>query len=174
MWQSMGIGNSTGNNGGMGGMMGNGNGTTSNLWVIPITIIAAIVVGIVGFGFYLVLPEIRNTKRTCEPTKNESYSPISSKISSTDIPVSNVPNSCEVILKTMTPEEQKVLTVLIAHQGKYLQKYLGKEAGLNRLKTHRIIARFAERGIVKVKPFGNTNEVTVADWVNGSKPQSCK
>ena len=46
-------------------------------------------------------------------------------------PNQNAPNSCDVILKTMTPEEQKVLTVLIAHQGKYLQKYVGKEAGLN-------------------------------------------
>jgi pyruvate/2-oxoglutarate dehydrogenase complex dihydrolipoamide dehydrogenase (E3) component len=52
------------------------------------------------------------------------------------------------------------------HEG---QKYVGKEAGLSRLKTHRIVARFAERGIVTVKPLGNTNEVTVSDWVQGSK-----
>ena len=72
----------------------------------------------------------------------------------------------------MTPEEQKVLSVLIAHQGKYLQKYVGKEAGLSRLKTHRIVARFAERGIVTVKPLGNTNEVTVSDWVKGANAQN--
>jgi len=178
MWQSMGIGRSTGsgNNGGMGGMMGgNGTGTTAstNLWIIPITIIAAAIVGIIGFGFYMVLPEIRNNRRTCEPTINENASATSSKALDIDVPVSNaVANSCEVILKTMTPQEQKVLTVLIAHKGKYLQKYVGKEAGLSRLKTHRIVARFAERGIVTVKPLGNTNEVTVSDWVGGSKPQS--
>jgi len=40
----------------------------------------------------------------------------------------------------MTPEEQKVLNVLINHQGKYLQKYVVKEAGLSRLKTHRVVA----------------------------------
>jgi uncharacterized membrane protein len=72
----------------------------------------------------------------------------------------------------MTAQEQKVLTVLIAHQGKYLQKYVGKEAGLSRLKTHRIVARFAERGIVTLKPLGNTNEVTISDWVIGSKAPS--
>jgi hypothetical protein len=177
----MGIGNSTGtgNNGGMGGMMGgNGTGTTTttNLWIIPVTIIAAAIVGIIGFSFYMILPEIRNTKRTCEPTKptiNESVSATSTKTSGADVSVSKaVSNSCEVILKTMTPEEQKVLTVLIAHQGKYLQKYVGKEAGLSRLKTHRIVARFAERGIVTAKPVGNTNEVIVSDWVSGSKPQN--
>jgi len=65
----------------------------------------------------------------------------------------------------MNPDEKKVMGVLVAHQGKYLQKYVVKEAGLSRLKTHRIIARFAERGIVTVKEFGNTNEIVVSDWV---------
>jgi uncharacterized membrane protein len=78
---------------------------------------------------------------------------------------SKVGGSCEVLLKTMTPEEQKVLNVLIAHNGKYLQKYVVKESGLSRLKIHRIVARFAKRGIVSVKEFGNTNEIVVSDWV---------
>jgi hypothetical protein len=175
MWQSMGIGNPTGsqNNGGMGGMMGgNGTGTTAipNLSIIPIAIIAVAIVGVIGFSFYLVLPEIRNTKRTCESTNNNQNSVTTAKTVDSNAPLSNVAtNSCDVILKTMTPQEQKVLTVLIAHQGKYLQKYIGKEAGLSRLKTHRIVARFAERGIVTAKPLGNTNEVTISDWVNGSK-----
>ena len=69
----------------------------------------------------------------------------------------------------MTPEEQKVLNVLVSHQGKYLQKYVSKEAGLSRLKTHRIVARFAQRGIVTVKEFGNTNEIVVSDWIKNSK-----
>jgi hypothetical protein len=160
----------------MGGMMGgNGTGTaaTTNLWIIPVAIIAVAVVGTIGFSFYIVLPEIRNTKRTCETTKNETASATSTKTSGINATISNdAANSCEVILKTMTPQEQKVLTVLMAHQGKYLQKYIGKEAGLSRLKTHRIVARFAERGIVTVKPLGNTNEVTISDWVSRSKTQS--
>lgn len=179
MWQSMGIGGSTGsgNNGGTGGMMGgNGSGTTAtttNLWIIPVAIIAAALVGLIGLSFYMILPEIRNSRRTCEPTKNETVSTASAKTSSVEAPNSgSAANSCEVILKTMTPQEQKVLNVLVAHQGKYLQKYVRKEAGLNRLKTHRIVARFAERGIVTVKPLGNTNEVTISDWVSGSNAKS--
>ena len=177
MWQSMGIGNSagSGNNGGMGGMMGGNSTETTNLWIIPITIIAVAIVGVLGFSFYLVLPEIRNTKRTCDPAKNDAISLTSAKTLGIETPISNVAsNSCDVILKTMTAQEQKVLTLLIAHQGRYLQKYVGKEAGLSRLKTHRIVARFAERGIVTVKPMGNSNEVTISDWVIGSKAQSTK
>jgi hypothetical protein len=178
MWRSMGLGGSTSiaKSGGMGGMMGgNGTGTTAttDLWIIPITLIATAIIGIIGFGFYIVLPEIRNTNRACERTKNKTVSAIPTKTSDIDAPVSKASsNSCKLILKTMTPEEQKVLNTLIAHQGKYLQKYVGKEAGLSRLKTHRIVARFAERGIVTVKPLGNTNEVTISDWVKGAEIQS--
>jgi len=174
MWRSMGIGRSTsvGSSGGMGGMMG-GNGSTTtmnnNLWIIPVTLILVAAIGIIGFGFYMLYPEIINVRKTCEPIKKEpSVSTMQS--SAKGVPISSAsPNSCEVILKTMTPDEQKVLNALIAHQGKYLQKYVVKEAGLSRLKTHRIVARFAERGIVTVKPVGNTNEVTVSDWVKETK-----
>ena len=115
----------------MGGV-GTGTTATSNLWIIPVFVIAVDVVGVIGFGFYMVLPEIINTKRTCETTKNEPTSAVQMKTPDSVAPTSNAAsNSCEVILKIMTPEEQKVLTVLIAHQGKYLQKYVGKEAGLS-------------------------------------------
>jgi hypothetical protein len=175
MWQGMGIGGGVGGTGGMGGMMGGSSGTPvgSGYWIFPVALIAAVVVGIVGFAFYIALPEIRSIPRTCEPTENKPVSPTTATASVAAIPNTNVAsNSCEVILKTMTPEERKVLNVLIAHQGKYLQKYVGKEAGLSRLKTHRIVARFAERGIVTVKHFGNTNEVAVSDWVQDPKPQN--
>jgi len=50
--------------------------------------------------------------------------------------------------------------------GSVLLQFIGKEAGLNRLQTHRIIARFAQRGIITAKPFGNTNEISLSDWIN--------
>ena len=65
----------------------------------------------------------------------------------------------------MNEEERKVFNVLITHEGHYLQKYIRKEAGLSRLKTHRILARFAERGIVTLEKTGNTNNVRIADWL---------
>jgi hypothetical protein len=160
-----------GNYGGMGGMIGDGTGTTSSyLWIIPVALIGIVSVSVIGVVFYLAFPQLRYVKRTCEmPTitsvKMESIKSDIGLIGSSAVE----PNNCGVILKTMTPEEQKVLNVLFAHQGKYLQKYVSKEAGLSRLKTHRIVARFAERGIVTVTEFGNTNEIVVSDWVKTSK-----
>jgi hypothetical protein len=154
---------SDGNYGGMGGMMGNGSGTTSSyLWLIPVALIAVVAISVIGVVFYLAFPQLRYVKRTCElPSVNRDVGLVGS--------LAVESSTCGVLLKTMTPEEQKVLNVLVAHQGKYLQKYVSKEAGLSRLKTHRIVARFAQRGIVNVKEFGNTNEIVVSDWVRNSK-----
>ena len=158
---------SDGNYGGMGGMMGNGSGTTTSyLWIVPVALIAIVVVSVIGVAFYLAFPQLRYVKRTCElpSAKSVSVEPVKSDAGLVVNSAVEL-NTCGVLLKTMTPEEQKVLNVLVAHQGKYLQKYVGKEAGLSRLKTHRIVARFAQRGIVTVKEFGNTNEILLSDWV---------
>ena len=159
-----------GNYWGMGGMMGSGSGTTTSyLWLVPVALIAIVAVSVIGVVFYLAFPQLRYVKRTCglPNSNNVSVEPV--KSDKGVIPNSFVEPACSVVLKTMTAEEQKVLSVLVAHQGKYLQKYVGKEAGLSRLKTHRIVARFAQRGIVTVKEFGNTNEIVVSDWVRDSK-----
>jgi uncharacterized membrane protein len=69
------------------------------------------------------------------------------------------------VSKVLTPEESKVMDILVAHNGKYLQKYIRIEGGLSRLKTHRIVLRLAERGIVTLEKSGNTNEVHLSSWL---------
>jgi hypothetical protein len=175
MWGGMMGSNYGGYYGGMGGMMGDGYyGTTASyLWVIPVVLIALVSCAVIGVGFYLVFPELRyvRSKNTCDPQKPEAVlnQGVNTKTLATESPavptVASISQNCDVLLKTMNSEEQRVMNVLIAHDGKYLQKYVVKEAGLSRLKTHRIIARFAQRGIVTVKEFGNTNEILLSDWI---------
>jgi uncharacterized membrane protein len=169
MWGSH-LGSSS--NYGMGGMMGNGStATPSYLWLVPVALGIAVGVAVIGVAFYYAYPELKYIRgnTTCNPVPVKTG--VQTQAVETSSPVTSnanapkVANSCDVLLKTMTPEEQKVLSVLVAHNGKYLQKYVVKESGLSRLKTHRIVARFAERGIVTVKEFGNTNEIVVSDWV---------
>ncbi len=175
------------NNWGMGGMMGdgyygNGSGTTpSYLWIIPVLLIVIVATAIAGVAFYLAYPELKyiRAKGSCNtqtpgptftqaPQTPQTQTP-QSKIETQPTPqpvAATATQNCDVLLKTMTPEEQTVMNILLTHKGKYLQKYVAKEAGLSRLKTHRIVARFAQRGIVTVKEFGNTNEIVISDWVN--------
>jgi len=97
---------------------------------------------VVGIIYFLVLPEMKNYVVGAGGGKEAT----------------------SMVLRTLKPEERKVVGVLDVHGGTYLQKYVTKEAGLSRLKTHRVIAALSERGIVVAEKKGNTNEVSLAKW----------
>jgi hypothetical protein len=167
MWRGMGM------NGMMGGTGYNGYSgyaAPSYLWIIPAGLIGFVAIGAIGLVFYVAFPEIRSTTTLDEKGK---MNPVSSDIPKASVAkivsASAPPSPYESVSKTLTTEERRVLDVLVTHQRRYLQKYIRKEAGLSRLKTHRIIARFAERGIVTLKQSGNTNEVVLSDWLQRSE-----
>ena len=132
-------------------------GIPSYLWIMPPAFIALLVIGVGGLLYFFVVPEI---KVSPQPASEPATPPQPS-----ESPTTLHGKKVSTLLNTMTPEEQKVLHVLTSHGGKYLQKNISKEADLSRLKTHRIISRFSGRGIVTVRPFGNTNEVALSDWL---------
>jgi hypothetical protein len=156
MWGSM--------SGSMGGMMGGvpqasvQNSALPFFGVLFVVLIGVTVVGVVGLAYFVTFPEIKSGAApvACEPILQGNA-------------VKQAPKSqCaafESVLKTLTVEERSVVEVLVAHDGKYLQKYIRNESGLSRLKTHRIVARLAERGIVSLEKIGNTNQVFLADWL---------
>jgi hypothetical protein len=140
----------------MGQMMGNGysDGMTrqmpSGVWVGLVALLAVVVVGAVGAGYYVAYPEIRTAPASLEQKATEHPNP---------------GMSWDVLMRTSKPEEKKVLESLVAHNGSYLQKFVVKETGLSKLKTHRIVSRLAERGVVTVEKSGNTNELALAPWI---------
>lgn len=145
---------------GSGGMMGqNGQVTTAaaSAWLPTFGIIFALIIvlvaaSIVGVAYYLLYPQIRiGTVPTTQVVA--SYSTV------------NNSNAYESVAKTLTADERKIVETLNAHSGVYLQKYIKSETGLSRLKTHRIIARLADRGIVSLEKAGNTNQVFLANWL---------
>ena len=97
---------------------------------------------VVGVVYFLVLPEIKNYQTTANNGRGNST----------------------MVLRTLKPDERSVVNVLDLHGGSYLQKYITREAGLSRLKTHRIVAALSERGIVLVEKQANTNRVSLAKW----------
>jgi len=102
--------------------------------------LSTVLASMVGVIYFLVLPEMK------------SYVSGNGK------------ETISVVLRTLKPEERKVVNVLNSHGGTYLQKFITKEAGLSRLRTHRVVAALAERGIVHVEKRGNTNEVSLEKW----------
>lgn len=155
---------SHGNANGHGGMMGQTPTPTSTTnSILPYygalfaVLIALVVISIIGISYYLVYPQIRTDSALLPPTLNASGTSSTAEATS----------AYESVARTLTEDERKVVAVLKAHNGKYLQKYIKAEAGLSRLQTHRILARLADRGIVSLERVGNTNQVVLADWLNG-------
>ncbi len=124
-----------------------------------VALVAVAVVGIGGLVYFFVFPEIRTNLAAMKPP-----TVVSSMTGNVGGQVSGV-SPYESVLKTLTADERKVIGVLKAHEGKYLQKYIRSEAGLSRLQTHRIVARLADRGIVSLEKTGNTNNVLISDWL---------
>jgi uncharacterized membrane protein len=89
----------------------------------------------VGIVYFIMIPEITPRKK-----------------GSNTVDVSELMNF-------LLPDERRVVEILIKHDGEYLQKHISKEANFTRLRTHRIIARLAQRGIVTVEKVGNTNMI---------------
>jgi len=118
--------------------------------ILLIVAVGVVILGIGGVAYFFLFPEIRTIPKTPQATVNQA---------------SQNSSSYESVLKTLNEDESKILNVLKKHNGKYLQKYIRQEAKLSRLKTHRVLARFAERGIVTLQKSGNTNEVTLAEWL---------
>jgi len=116
-------------------------------FVIPLStllFLSTILASVVGVIYFLVLPEMKNYYSAgSEPGGREASA---------------------MVMRTLKPDERKVVGVLKIHGGSYIQKFITPEAGLSRLKTHRVVATLAERGIVHVEKKGNSNEVTLAKW----------
>lgn len=151
---------------GNGGMMGGNGGTSVQNPALPyfsvafVVLVGVAVAGVVGLAYYVALPEIRTGAAPviCETVPKENAVAREEKVEAVCTPL-------ESIVKTLSSDERRVVDVLVAHDGKYLQKYVRNETGLSRLQTHRIVARLAERGIVILEKTGNTNQVLLADWL---------
>jgi hypothetical protein len=132
-----------------------------------VALIGAALTGASGAVYYIAVPKIRKTAPLTRSTVDTSTQNV--------LPPQSVITPYASVYKTLTTEERKVLDIVVSHDGKYLQKYIRSEAGLSRLKTHRIVTRLVERGIVTLEKSGNTNEVHLSSWIQlkpGANPMS--
>ncbi len=122
-------------------------GFPSNLpFVIPLSALLflfTLLASMVGIIYFLVVPEMKDYYGGADPVGKDASA---------------------VVMRALKPDERKVVGVIKLHGGKYIQKFITQEAGLSRLRTHRVVAALAERGIVQVEKRGNSNEVTLAKW----------
>ncbi len=132
----------------------------SYVWLTIVLVVILVALGVIGLTYYAIYPQIpvRHAPIAVVPVSTPKLT------EAEEGPRQNV--SWSTVLRTSKPDEKKVLEVLSLHGGKQLQKLIVKESGLSKLRTHRVVARFAQRGIVSVAKSGNTNEVRLSPWLN--------
>ncbi|MDG6908376.1 MAG: hypothetical protein JRN20_21605 [Nitrososphaerota archaeon] len=134
------------------------------IWASLVAAIGVVIVGGFGFVYYILFPEISISR---QPNSDGMIAPSQTVTESNNAKTSSpVEDGLSTLMRASKPDERKVLEVLVTRGGKCLQKTIVKESGLSRLKVHRIVSRFAERGIVSVSESGNTNEVGLSQWLN--------
>ena len=71
-------------------------------------------------------------------------------------------DSIGIIMRVLKPDEKAALEVLRNAGGICMQKDIRYKTGLSKLRTRRVVARLAERGVIQVRKVGKTNEIHMA------------
>jgi len=139
------------------GGRGYGMGRTfpQSIWLLPVVVPLIVVVTVLGYA--ALFPELGGK----EPPEKPSISAVEKEESALD-----------AVLRILKEDEKKVIETLAAEGGTMLQKDIRWKTGLSRVKTHRILYRLAERGLVSAEKYYNTNRITLADWLMEEKSET--
>ena len=86
-------------------------------------------------------------------------------------PEEGLPASFDGVMKVLREDEKKVCMAIWEEGGTALQKDVRWATGLSKVRTHRVVARLASRGIVIVSKEDRRNRLSLAPWIsrNASK-----
>ncbi|MGO9644499.1 MAG: helix-turn-helix transcriptional regulator [Candidatus Bathyarchaeia archaeon] len=130
-----------GNFGGIGMMMGSGM-LAAMLWP---TVLIAIAAAPIIVGYDLLVPKI-------SPRRISEAAPVDYR---------------DAVLRLLKDDERSLIEALTRSGGTAFQRDLQHAIGFSKVKTHRVIARLAERRLVEVTPVGKTNRIHMPAWLVG-------
>lgn len=112
-------------------------------WASLVFTLVAVGVGVVGYN--LLLPKIN-------PARMNETTPVDYR---------------DAVLRLLKDDERQVVEALARSGGVAYQRDLQHAIGFSKVKTHRVIARLAERRLVDVTPAGKTNQIRIPSWLVG-------
>jgi len=66
-------------------------------------------------------------------------------------------NNTEILLRFLNEDEKKLVNALIESDGKVLQAEITRLPGMTKVKSHRIVQRLLDRGVIEKDQVGKTN-----------------
>jgi len=80
-------------------------------------------------------------------------------------PEEGFPASFEGVMKVLREDERKVCMAVWKGGGTALQKDVRWMTELSKVKTHRVVARLASRGVITVEKGDKGNRLSLAPWL---------
>lgn len=80
-------------------------------------------------------------------------------------PKEGFPDSFDGVMKVLREDERKVCMAILKEGGTAMQKDIRWMTGLSKVKTHRVVARLASRGVITVSKEDRRNRVSLAPWI---------
>lgn len=103
--------------------------------LVPVFILAGIIIGAVLFFF------------------------MSSKIESQKKDMKKI---TETLVQFLNKEEKTIVQKLLENQGKVFQSEISRIEGIGKLKSHRIMQRLSDRGVIEIEKHGKTNIIKLS------------
>ena len=88
-----------------------------------------------------------------------TYYLMSSKVESKD---KSLKKNTAVLLKMLNADESKVINALLENHGHALQAEITRLPGMSKVKSHRVLQKLIDRGVLVKEDFGKTNKVKFA------------
>lgn len=79
--------------------------------------------------------------------------------------ISDDDETFSLLFQILKEDERSVLAALTDAGGYSSQREISRMTGLSRLKTHRVVMRLKERGLVKAERQGRTSQVSLPPWL---------
>ncbi len=68
----------------------------------------------------------------------------------------------QALIQFLNKDEKTVLQKILENDGKVLQSEISRIEGIGKLKSHRILQRLSDRGVIEIERHGKTNIVKLA------------
>lgn len=100
--------------------------------LVPVFILSGIIIG--AMVFFFMTAKLDNKKKDLE-------------------------QAAKVIVQFLNSDEKKVVEKIIRENGKVLQSEITRIEGLGKVKSHRILQKLLDRGVIEIEGHGKTNIV---------------
>lgn len=77
----------------------------------------------------------------------------------------NLKKNTGVILNLLNQDEKKVIEKILAGKGQVLQAEITRLPDMSKVKSHRIVKRLFQRGVIRIEKYGKTNIVKLNDEI---------